>query len=118
MSSPARVTVVIATRNRRDELLRTLGRLTALPNSRLAASPLREGGGAAVLGFLACAWPGPGRRVVDELGRARGRAPRGLGCPRPGSAQEPGIRGRLNRDDHVGPAPQLAGPTADVPVRR
>ena len=31
MSSPARVTVVIATRNRRDELLRTLGRLTALP---------------------------------------------------------------------------------------
>ncbi len=31
MSSPARVTVVIATRNRREELLRTLGRLTALP---------------------------------------------------------------------------------------
>ena len=28
----------------------------------MAASPLREGGGAAVLGFLACAWPGPGRR--------------------------------------------------------
>ena len=65
-------------------------------NEAMAASRLREGGGAAVLGFLACGWPGPGRRVVDELGRARGRAPRGLGCPRPGSAQEPGIRGPLN----------------------
>ena len=31
-------------------------------NEAMAASPLREGGGAAVLGFLACAWPGPGRR--------------------------------------------------------
>ena len=31
-ADPARVTVVVATRNRRDELLRTLGRLTALPD--------------------------------------------------------------------------------------
>jgi cellulose synthase/poly-beta-1,6-N-acetylglucosamine synthase-like glycosyltransferase len=31
-ADPVRVTVVVATRNRRDELLRTLGRLTALPD--------------------------------------------------------------------------------------
>ncbi|MEV5711924.1 glycosyltransferase [Actinoallomurus sp. NPDC052274] len=71
----SRVTVVIATRNRRSELLRTLGRLTALPDRPVIVvvdNGSEDGTASAV------AADHPGVRLVP-LGRNRGAAARNVG---------------------------------------
>ncbi len=81
MSGPARVTVVIATRNRRDELLRTLGQLAALPERPpviVVDNGSEDGSAQAVSRWF------PGIEVI-ALPRNTGAAARNVGVRRAGT---------------------------------